>query len=109
MSEPIAADANLCQLLDATAAREPGSVAVTIQDTNLSYGELRGRVKLLRDGLAALGVSKGDRVAVMLPNTPAYVMITYAALSLGAVVVNISPGNQGAELSKILADSGAKV
>jgi long-chain acyl-CoA synthetase len=109
MSEPIAAVANLCQLLDATAAREPQSVAVTIQETNITYGELRERVKVLRNGLATLGIAKGDRVAVMLPNTPAYVMITYAALGLGAVVVNISPGNQGQELSKILADSGAKV
>ncbi|MFT3836940.1 MAG: AMP-binding protein [Myxococcaceae bacterium] len=102
-------DVNLSALLEATAAREPQSVAVSIQEVNITYGELRGRVKVLRDGLAALGLAKGDRVAVMLPNTPAYVMLTYAALGLGAVVVNISPGNQGAELLQILKDSGAKV
>jgi len=109
MSEPIPADAHVSQLLDATAAREPQSIALSIQDAQVSYGELRGRVKLLRDQLAALGVTKGDRVGLMLPNTPAYVMATYAVLGLGAVVVNISPGNQGAELKQILDDSGTKL
>ncbi len=107
MHVPIAADANLVQLLEATARRTPAAVAVTINETNLTWGELAGRVKALAGGLAGLGIARGDRVALMLPNTPAMVMATYAVLELGAVAVNLSPGNQGTELLHVLTDSGA--
>ncbi len=100
---------NLGQLLKETAQRSPGAVALTIQDSDIPYAAVRQRVGALAGQLAALGVVKGDRVALMLPNTPAYVFSCYAALELGAVIVNISPGNQGAELQHILKDSGAKV
>jgi acyl-CoA synthetase (AMP-forming)/AMP-acid ligase II len=50
---------------------------------------------------------KGDRVALMLPNTPAYVMTSYALLRIGAVIVNVSPQSQGSELLHILRESEA--
>jgi long-chain acyl-CoA synthetase len=100
---------NLGQLLKDTAQRSPGAIAITIQDSNIPYAAVRQRVVALAGHLAALGIAKGDRVALMLPNTPAYVFACYAALELGAVIVNISPANQGAELAQILSDSGAKV
>jgi long-chain acyl-CoA synthetase len=99
---------NLAQLLDATAQRSPGAIALTINDTDIPYAAVKQRATALAGQLAALGITKGDRVALMLPNTPAYVFTTYAAHTLGAVTVNISPANQGAELATILRDSGAK-
>lgn len=99
---------NLGQLLDETAKRSPGAIAVTINDTDIPYAAVKQRVSALAGQLAALGVAKGDRVALMLPNTPAYVFAAYAAMQLGAVTVNISPANQGAELAFVLKDSGAK-
>ena len=108
MSEPIGSSDNLGQLLKSTAQRSPGAIALTIRDSDIPYAAVRQRVAVLAGNLAALGVTKADRVALMLPNTPAYVFACYAALELGAVVVNISPGNQGTELQQILSDSGAK-
>lgn len=98
---------NLGQLLEGTARSHPAAVAITIGDSNIPYAAVRQRVASLAGNLAALGVGKGDRVALMLPNTPAYVFACYAALELGAVTVNLSPANQGAELAHILRDSGA--
>ena len=107
--DPILAGANVSQLLQATAARSPHFVALMLNDTSFTYAELNARVGALANGFAGLGVVKGDRVALMLPNTPTYVLATYALLQLGAVVVNLSPGSQGSELAHILADSGASV
>ncbi|MBK7861176.1 MAG: AMP-binding protein [Archangiaceae bacterium] len=105
----IGADENLGQLLKATAQRTPQAIALTIQDKDIPYGAVRQRAVALAGHLSAMGVSKGDRVALMLPNTPGYVFACYAALELGAVIVNLSPANQGGELKQILTDSGAKV
>ncbi len=107
MPEPIPAGANLAQLLKDTAARTPGATALTLQERDIPYAALRAQVAALAGHLSALGIAKGDRVALMLPNVPAYVAASYAALELGAVVVNVSPGNQGSELKSILDDSGA--
>src|SRR3954466_13226618 len=100
---------SLAQLLDVTAQRTPSAIALTINDTDIPYAAVKQRVSALAGQLAALGLAKGDRIALMLPNTPAYVFTSYAALTLGAVSVNISPANQGAELAAILNDSGATV
>ena len=99
---------NLGRLLTDTAKRSPGAIAITINDTDIPYAAVQQRVTALAGQLSALGIAKGDRVAMMLPNTPAYVFTAYAVLELGAVMVNISPANQGAELAQILKDSGAK-
>src|SRR5258705_5639652 len=101
----------LGQLHKQTGQRSPQAIALTINDSDIptrhSYATMLQRSMALASGLA-LGVTKGDRVALMLPNTPAYVFACYAAAELGAVVVNISPGNQGTELQQILSDSGAQ-
>jgi long-chain acyl-CoA synthetase len=108
MSDATASSENLGQLLKTTAQRSPGAIALTINDADIPYAAVRQRVTALAGHLASLGVAKGDRVGLMLPNTPAYVFAAYAALELGAVTVNISPGNQGTELAQILRDSGTK-
>jgi len=94
-------------LLEESAAQEPDHIAITIGEARIPFRELAGRVRQLSQGLHELGIRKGDRVALMLPNTPAYVMATYALLRLGAVVVNLSPASQGSELVQILRQSEA--
>lgn len=94
-------------LLERSAARCPSAIAITIGDTQISYAALSHKVESVAQGLAELGISSGDRVALMLPNTPAYVMSCYALMRLGAVVVSISPASQGAELLSILRVSEA--
>lgn len=96
-------------LLERSAARRPQSTAITIGAVQIPYGGLLRKVQSLAQGLFEQGIRSGDRVALMLPNTPAYVMSCYALLQLGAVVVNVSPSSQGAELVSILRQSEAKV
>ena len=58
--------------------------------------------------LGRLGVGRGDRVALQLPNVPAFVAFYYGVLRLGAVVVPINPLLRGAETAYALEDSGAR-
>lgn len=97
----------IAQLLAGSAARHPTFVALRFSDLELTYSELQQRAAATASGLALLGIGRGDRVALMLPNTPTYVIAFYALMQLGAVVVNISAGSQGSELLGILTDSGA--
>ncbi len=75
----------------------------------LTYGEAGYAVARLAGGLARLGVRKGDRVAVMLPNVPEFVLSAYAAWRLGAAHVAINTMYKEREVAHLLVDSGAKV
>jgi long-chain acyl-CoA synthetase len=74
----------------------------------LSYAQLSERVDRLATALAQLGVRKGDRVALMLPNSPHYVIAFFAAVRIGAVVVNVNPTYTSRELAHQLGDAGAE-
>lgn len=74
-----------------------------------SYAELGSRVRRAAEGLRLLGVGKGDRVAVLLPNCPQGVVVFYAALRLGAIVVEHNPLYTADELEAPFVDHGAKV
>ncbi len=74
----------------------------------LSYRQLNEQVDRLATALYQLGVRKGERVAVMLPNSPHYIITFFAAMRLGAIVVNINPTYTSRELQHQLADAGAE-
>ncbi len=99
----------LTRLLDDAAASFPARVALVFLGSTLTYRELKDAVDHLASGLAGLGVRKGDRVALVLPNCPQNVLTVFAALRLGAVVVQADPLAREAELVAQLADSGARV
>jgi long-chain acyl-CoA synthetase len=99
----------LTRLLDAAAASHPGVAALSFLGTELSYRELKESVDRFAMALQQLGVGKGDRVALVLPNCPQNVISFYAALRLGAVVVEHNPLYTEAELAHQLADCGATV
>jgi len=99
----------LTRLLDDAAASFPGVTALAFLGTTLTYRELRDAVDHLAAGLAELGVRKGDRVGVVLPNCPQAVLTCFAALRLGAVVVQHNPLSTESELRQQIADSGAGV
>ena len=102
-------DVPLTRLLDDAAAAWPSSTALAFFGSRISYQELQDVVDRFATALAGLGVGKGDRVAVVLPNCPQNVITTYAALRLGAVVVQHNPLYTEPELRHQLADSGATV
>ena len=81
----------LTRLLDDAAAAFPTTTALAFLGSRISYRDLLDSVDRFATALAGLGVSKGDRVAVVLPNCPQNVITTFAALRLGAVVVQHNP------------------
>lgn len=96
-------------LLDETAAKNPASPCTTFFGKRLTYQQ----IKEYSDGLAAsicnLGVRKGDRVVLLLPNSPQFLIAYYGLLKAGAVVVPLNPLSAERELEFYLTDSGAEV
>jgi len=90
------------------AAREtPDRVALRQGSRSLSYAELRRHVRALARGFDRLGVSKGDVVAVQLPNLVEFVTAYFAIASRGAVMQTVHMPYRGAEIETLLGHSGA--
>ncbi|WP_326598999.1 AMP-binding protein [Streptomyces sp. NBC_01803] len=100
-------DALLYSLLDDAARAYGGRTALVFFGRRVSYGALRRAVDRFAAGLRDLGVSPGDRVALVLPNCPQFVVTFFAALRIGAVAVPVGPQLSERELRHQLADSGA--
>ena len=81
----------LFRFLESAADWVPKRTATEFYGKTLSYGELEARVNRFARGLAELGVGVGDRVQIVLPNTPQFIIAYYAILKLGAVVVLSNP------------------
>ncbi|MFF1640467.1 long-chain fatty acid--CoA ligase [Streptomyces sp. NPDC058246] len=90
------------------ARKTPHRTALIHGDTALSYAELHTRTTRLAQALRALGLRRGDRIAYLGPNHPAYLETLFAAGLLGAVFVPLNPRLAGPEIAYQLGDSGAK-
>jgi long-chain acyl-CoA synthetase len=110
----------LTQFLVDAAAKYPNNTALiygnvveplgnALMDTTMSYGELLKLTKQFAAALQKLGVQKGDRVAVHLPNCPQFIIAYYATLMVGGIVVPCNPQYVARELKHQFSDSGAKV
>ncbi len=82
--------------------------ALTFYGTTFDFPRLQALVEKMAASLAASGVKKGDRVALMLPNCPQYVIGFFATVRLGAVVTQLNPMYVEREIGHILEDSGAE-
>jgi long-chain acyl-CoA synthetase len=85
-----------------------GRNALSFYGTTFEFGRLEALVEKMAASLSAAGVSKGDRVALMLPNCPQYVISFFATVRLGAIVTQINPMYVEREIEHILNDSGAE-
>jgi len=90
------------------ARRTPDRVAVLHGDDRLTYAQLHDRVTRLAHGLRGLGVRRGDRVAYLGPNHPAFLETLFAAGTLGAILVPLNARLAVPELARHLADSGSQ-
>ncbi len=81
----------LHDLLSASASRYPSHTAMVFYGRRFAYRDLERAANRFANALIRLGVRKGDRVAVMLPNVPQTVIAYYGALKIGAVVVQVNP------------------
>ena len=76
-------------------------------DGELTYGDVHASANRLAQGLIALGVGKGDHVAIMLPNCPEFVPIVFALARIGAVAVPVNTAHKGELLRHVLHSSDA--
>ncbi|MFF9457559.1 acyl-CoA synthetase [Streptomyces flaveolus] len=91
------------------ARKTPDRVAVVHEDRSWTYRDLHRRVLRLAHGLRALGTGRGDRVAYLGPNHPAFLETLFAAGALGAVFVPLNTRLAAPELAYNLSDSGSTV
>jgi acyl-CoA synthetase (AMP-forming)/AMP-acid ligase II len=75
---------------------------------SLTYRQLLDEVNCCAAALASLGVRRGDRVALMLPNLPQFIIAFHGVLKLGAVVVNTNPTYAAREMQQQFVNSGAE-
>lgn len=95
--------------LSQTVAKFPGHTALLFFGKRITYAELDGLVNRFSHALSGLGVKKGDRVALMLPNIPQMVIAYYGTLRIGAIAVATNPLYLQHELEVQLKDSGAEI
>lgn len=100
---------SLIDLVEESARRFPGKVALEFFKRTTSYADLQEQVLRAANGLRKLGVGAGDRVAIVLPNCPQHIVAFYAVLRLGAIVVEHNPLYTPRELRHQFEDHGAKV
>ena len=102
-------DIPLQTFLDRSAAEHPDVTATIFFNARLTYRELSELADRFATGLQSLGVKKGDRVALVLPNSPQFVIAFYGALRAGAVVVPTNPLYTPREMAHQLNATGAEV
>ena len=109
-------DKPLYAFLEESAAKYPDKPAIHFKPSHqgfaksmLTYRQVNDLSDRMAAALAALGVKKGDRVAIFMPNIPQFVIAYYGILKAGGVVVASNPTYTEPELEHQLKDSGAKV
>jgi long-chain acyl-CoA synthetase len=100
--------ASLVQLMEESFGKYAGRTAYSFMGKDVSYGQTDSVSRAFAAYLQGLGLAKGDRVAIMMPNVPQYPATVAAILRAGLVVVNVNPLYTPRELEHQLKDSGAK-
>jgi long-chain acyl-CoA synthetase len=99
---------NIARAVERAARDHPRQPAILFEDRAASYLELERAASRTAGGLRAWGIEAGDRVALFLPNIPAFAVAYLAVLKLGAVAVSVNAMLTTEELAVLLADSGAR-
>jgi len=97
------------EMLGASAAAHPDTPLVEFMGRWFSYREIHAEALAFASGLQRLGIAKGDRVGLFLPNVPIYVAAYYGAMIAGAIAVNFSPLYTVEELRAQVEDSGTRL
>lgn len=96
-------------LLENAAKIYPDSPCTIFKGAKISFSEMDEITNRLAAGLASIGVRKGDRVGIFMPNTPQFVMAYFAILKLGAIVVATNPLYSQREIEHQMNDAGIEV
>jgi long-chain acyl-CoA synthetase len=100
---------NLASCLEQSAHAHPGRVALIFEGQRWTFGELNAEANRVANGLADLGVEKGDRVSLFLPNCPEFLFWYFGALKMGAVVNPINTMLKERELEYVIRDCTPKI
>lgn len=99
---------NLVEQIRQRAYEQPNQVALHFRGKDITYSQFEKLVGIFTFALQQLGVKKGDHIAVVLGNTPEFLISIYATMRIGAVAIPINPFYTKSEISYILEDSDAK-
>ncbi len=100
---------SLSDILSISAVERPDQAATQFLGAQLTYLQLKKHADELAASLARLGIVKGDRVGIMLPNCPQYIFSAFAILRLGGIIVNINPSYTAREVLMVASDSGVRI
>ena len=99
----------LFDLLSQAAEKYPEAACTIFKGARITYQEMDLITDRLAAGLASIGIKKGDRVGIFMPNTPQFVMAYFAVLKLGAIVVAVNPLYTAREIVHQTNDAGLEV
>ncbi|PRY61283.1 long-chain acyl-CoA synthetase [Knoellia remsis] len=102
-------ESNLASALVRTATEMPDRPALKVNGQDITYQQLLGMSAKLAGALRANGIEPGDRVALILPNVPAFPVAFFGTLLAGGVVVPMNPLLKSGEIDFFFTNSGAKV
>ena len=103
--EPYPTQDPIFKMLEDSARKHPDAPCTIFKGATITYKQMNDMTDQLAAGLASLGVKKGDRVGIMMPNIPQFVLAFYAILKAGGVVVAMNPTYPAAELVTPLNDA----
>src|SRR5688572_3502973 len=103
--------ATMCEAFQAAVADRPGHVALRTMDgaTEITWGEYGQRVRSLAAGLSALGVARGDTLALMLTNRPEFNLADAAAMHLGATAFSAYNTSSPEQLRYLFEDAQNRI
>src|SRR5688572_23122282 len=100
---------NLATNLTTTAAVNPEKDALRVNGQGVTYGQVHAMAAEVAGTLRSNGIEPGDRVAVILPNVPAFPVVYWGILLAGGVVVPMNPLLKAGEIDYFFTDSGTKL
>ena len=95
-------------ILERHAQKRKNKLALVFEDKKFTYGELNDLVNRMANYLLKLGIKKGDRVGIYLPNCWEHIVAHFGILKIGAIVVPFNPMYKAYEIQHMLEDSGAE-
>ncbi len=95
-------------LLERHAQKRKNKLALVFEDKKFTYGELNDLVNQMANYLWKLGIKKGDRVGIYLPNCWEHIVAHFGILKIGAIVIPFNPMYKAYEIQYMLEDSGAE-
>src|SRR5438034_3604753 len=99
----------LGEILKLTASDIPDKAATAFLGATLTWSQIKELRARLATALARFGIAKGDRVGIMLPNCPQYLIAGFAIVRIGAIVVNVNPLYTPREIGVVAVDSGMRL